>query len=909
MRAFACVAGVCIAAAACGSTPAPPPPTLVALEDMKSPPRSCAYTCPNDTCSKQTTPYACPALGPWNSLEHDTCPSWDGTSYPAVTKGQCTASVPTGDAAAYAGTDAQGHIVLADGRWLVPSGADHVFTDLPGGLTSSVVLVPSSTLALTVDTGYDDHVVRLVDVSAIGSGNDPTVAKVQFAAPETLNSGLAFIAPDLVYVATDDGVVQALTINVAQKTLVRDDTRNLALPPAKDGNGNPVTWYASGIAASPDGTKLVVSSVNTTSLLVYDVATKQLSGQVDLGKYETFGAWFDPNDPSGGKVYVSLWQDFAVAEVDVSHPAAPSVARTFATDKDPEGIVFLDARFLVVGNDLGDSFTLVDRVAGTVSSVPTDARMTLYGQEPTALAYDPPTRRLYSTLSGLNAIAAYGVDFGITPPAISFIGRLPVGYWPSGIATEPDGSLVVTNLRGHGEGPRPLYFDIGNADIGDRMHGSIENVPTPSDISLIAGDGDVDRFANVAARAGASTVTCPSGVNDFPIPSDNASGPSPRIDHVFIIVRENKGYDALFGDLTSGNGDASYVFKSQPGEMDVIWHNLRALANTFAMSDNYYTQAIYSTQGHVWATYGRANDFDERTWIVSGASRSARAVPGGGLIDVSRPIEGSLFDWLGANGVPYDMLGEIVGTPTNPPASHPPVDARYPGGPFQNIGYNDDEKACYAVGRARGFCNYGNVIYMTLPNDHTFGVSSKNPTPETFCAVNDEATGLFIDGLSHSPLWATSLVMLTEDDPSQGGEHIDNHRAPFVVMSPFVKHGYVSHTHIDVAAMHKILANVLGKPYPNALVANAAVPFDMFTSTPDYTPYTYAPRTWPLACGPTTGMDFIQGEEELTDLWDLSHEDSQPGLDAQVTRWMHGRPLASVPSELLSRVRGIQARK
>jgi hypothetical protein len=106
--------------------------------------------------------------------------------------------------------------------------------------------------------------------------------------------------------------------------------------------------------------------------------------------------------------------------------------------------------------------------------------------------------------------------------------------------------------------------------------------------------------------------------------------------------------------------------------------------------------------------------------------------------------------------------------------------------------------------------------------------------------------------------------------------------------------------------MHKILANVLGKPYPNALVANAAVPFDMFTSTPDYTPYTYAPHTWPIACG---GAGMTKGEEQLTDLWDFSTEDSQPGLDAQVTRWMHGKPLASVPEEALSRVRAIQSRQ
>ncbi len=402
--------------------------------------------------------------------------------------------------------------------------------------------------------------MRLVDVAAIGSGNDPTLAKVQFAAPETLNSAIAYVAPDLVLVATDDGVVQALTLDTAQKTLARDDSRNVPLPQAKDGNGNAVSWYVSGLAVSPDGKKLVVSSVNTTQALVFDVATKQLQGTVDLGRYESYGAFFDPNDLAGTHAYVTLWQDHTVVEIDVTDPTAPAVSRTFDTDKDPQSIAFLDARYFVVGNDLGDSFTLVDRVAGTTSKIATDARMALYGQEPTALAYDATNHRLYSTLAGLNAIAAYDVGTQ-TPPSITFAGRLPVGYWPSAIATEADGTVLVTNLRGHGEGPRPLYFDIGNADIGDRMHGSIERITLPQTADLTKGDADVGAFADVASRAGAPTVSCPNGANDFPVPADNTS-PSTRIDHVFIIVRENKGYDALFGDFPNGNGEPTYAFKN-----------------------------------------------------------------------------------------------------------------------------------------------------------------------------------------------------------------------------------------------------------------------------------------------------------------------------------------------------------
>src|SRR5205823_5628653 len=126
---------------ACGSSP----PDLVTLDTMRSPDHSCAYTCPTTTCAEQTTPYACPALSPWARLEHDDpCPKWDST-YPVVTQGQCSASDATGDAIAYAGT-VNGHVVLADGRWIVPSGADSVFSDLPGGLTSGLALVPGTTL-------------------------------------------------------------------------------------------------------------------------------------------------------------------------------------------------------------------------------------------------------------------------------------------------------------------------------------------------------------------------------------------------------------------------------------------------------------------------------------------------------------------------------------------------------------------------------------------------------------------------------------------------------------------------------------------------------------------------------------------------------------------------------------------
>ncbi len=868
-------------------------------------PESCAYMCPppDGGCPEQTTPYTCASLGAWACIPHaSSCASWSGV-YPTVQPGLCTATAPSGEAAKYAGPDPDhpGVRVLPDGRRISPAGSEWIFEDKPGGLTSAILAIPGTSFVLAVDTGMDDHAVRVIDPTKIPGGGSPVVSTVDFPAPATLNNGIAFRAPDLVLVATDDGVVQALKLVTSTGQLTQDDGRSVKLPPSADANGNPQNWYASGVATSPDGKRLVVTGVADKSLLVYDVGAGsstygQLLGSVNLGQAETFGVSFDPNDPTGHFAYVAMWRGQAVLEVDVSNPAAPAVTRSFATDKDPEGLAFLDARWIAVSNDLGESISLIDRMSGNVTSVPIELPDG-HGLDSSAVAFDPASKRLYVALAGINAVAAYDVDTTKTPPGVTPHGRLPTAWWPGGVAVLADGSLVVASMRGHGSGPSPMHFDVGDGNIGDDMHGGVQYVPAPTDADLTAGDMAVASNLEVSALTGAPTVSCPPGVSDFPVPATNTEGPSKALDHVFLIVRENKDFDGLFGDFSGVNGDPTLTLKTDTAQMDGIWTNLRALARTFTISDNYYTDAVYSTQGHVWTTYGRTNDFNERTWIVSGDGRNARLIPGGGVEDVGQPVEGSLFDWLAKNQIVYDIEGEIVGSPQTASA-HNPIDVHYPGGPFQNISHNDNEKACHIAGRLRVTCDLGNFVYATLPNDHTFGLSPSNPTPETLCAVNDDATGQVIDALSHSPLWASSIVFITEDDPSQGGEHVDAHRAPLVVISPWVKRGYVSSTHIDVASVHKIFAHVFGKPYPNLEVANAGLPLDMFTSAPDYTPYTYAPRTYPLACGTSTKA----AERALTDSWDFSLPDEQPGLDAQVERWMRGKQLEVLPPALEAQI-------
>jgi DNA-binding beta-propeller fold protein YncE len=878
------------------------------------PPESCAYECPNEACAEQTTPYACPSLGAWKDIPHaETCESWDG-SYPAVKAGACAATSPTGEALRRSGKDADhpGTFVLPDGRRLRPAGKEWVFDDVVGGLTSQVIDVPNAPFAITVETGFDEHAVRVIDAQALASGGDPVVGLVKFLAPETLNAGIAFVPPGRVYVSSHDALIHALTLDPATGALSRDDAASLGVPPGDKG-----PRYVSGVAVSPDGKTLVASMTDDKALLVFSIAEGPdygaLLGQVSVGAIESFGVYFDPHDLSGSTAYVSLWADAKVVAVDLSDRAQPKVIATYATGKNPQGMAFLDARFLVVAAANGDSLTLVDRVTSELREIPIEPDpKALRGQEPSTLAFDDIASRLYVTLGGENAVMAFDVDLGKTPPTLTRTGRLGTGFWPSGVVVRQGGDLLVTTLRGHGGGPIPMPFGFGDSDIGERMRGSVAHIPAPSSAELAAGESQIDANNDVGSIAGAPSVECPPGSDDFPIPETNQGG-STVIDHVFFILRENKNYDSIFGDMEGADGEPSYTLKQSSEDMDSIWHDMRAAARAFAFSDNYYTDAVYSTQGHVLATYARSSDFNERTWATSGSrDASPRAVPGGGVIPVGRPEEGSLFDWLFRNEVPFDILGEIDGAPDLPPGAAPVLDFHYPG-VGQSITGNDLPKACYASGRVRVGCNLGKFVYQTLPNDHTVGVSADNPTPETMCAVNDEATGMMLDAISHSPYWKSSLILITEDDPSSGGEHVDAHRTPLVVVSPWVKRGYVGKAHVDMASLHKIYAHVFGLPYPNRQVEKAMIPYDLFTSTPDYTPFTRTPRSWPLGCGAQmkkkgggpqgapTRAPVSPAEEELTHLWDFTREDQQPGLAAQVARAMRGRPIEALTPEMRGR--------
>jgi hypothetical protein len=343
---------------------------------------------------------------------------------------------------------------------------------------------------------------------------------------------------------------------------------------------------------------------------------------------------------------------------------------------------------------------------------------------------------------------------------------------------------------------------------------------------------------------------------------------------VILVVRENKTYDGVFGDVAGADGDPKLIMASSEAIQAEIWPNARALVKTFVNFDNFYTDAEQSIQGHTWTVYGRTTDYMERTWL-SIWGRGTRAVTTT-ITPQDMPEEQGVFTWFKKQQVGIEDMGEIIGNGE--------LDPHYPGLVITQD-RPDVDKACYMAGRIRLQCDLKPFTYALYPDDHTDGAQPGSAAPEVMIAVNDEATGMLVDAISHSPIWQDSLVIFTEDDPQDGGDHVDQHRSLLFMASPWVKRGYVSHGHYDMASVYRLIAHIYGIPYNNEMIATALLPFDAFTSTPDYAPFTYQTRKITAKCNPMTGA-----EADRARRWDFDDVDDQPGLSGQIMRMMKQPP-------------------
>lgn len=438
------------------------------------------------------------------------------------------------------------------------------------------------------------------------------------------------------------------------------------------------------------------------------------------------------------------------------------------------------------------------------------------GASPNALALSGNT--IYVSLGAENAVAE--IRNG------RVVARVPAGWYPTGVAVR-NGTIFVAD--GKGEGSR------ANPDFDPRRSHSAGYVA-----ATLAGSV---RAVNANAFDAASTATVLEDIPKAPAaPSQTVLRARGPIAHVFYIIKENRTYDQVLGDLDEGDGDSKLTWFGAG-----VTPNQHAIARRFGLFDEAFTDAQVSANGHNWSTAAFANDYLERFWPPNyGGRRSTYDFEDSA--DASTPKNGYLWDDAKKNGVSLRDYGEFVSpSVAGMYASHMPglqgaVDPHYPGFDLDisdearvdewQREFDDDVRAKSLPA----------LEIIRLPNDHTSGTRPDALTPQAFVAQNDHAFGRIVESISHSPYWASSAIFAIEDDAQNGPDHVGNQRTTLYVASPYASAG-VHHAHYTTSSLVRTIEVLLGLPPMSIYDAVAPPLYDAFGTVADDAPFSaIAPR-------------------------------------------------------------------
>jgi YVTN family beta-propeller protein len=631
-----------------------------------------------------------------------------------------------------------------------------------------------------------------------------------------------------------------------------------------------------GVALSPDEkTALVCLSLKNTLALV-DLESDKLLREIPVGiaPYDVVVS------PDGQRAYVSNWGGRPPGKTDRTadsygtpvlvdkHGAALSGTvsvidlkqnreiREIATGLHPSGLALTaDGRTLYVANANSDTISVIDtenlRVTETVSVRPDPALP--FGSQPNALALSQDGRTLYVANGGNNALAVVALR-GDSRTNSVVTGFIPTGWFPGAVAT--DGKrLYIANVKGYGS--RSGRGNGRQWDVSWAL-GSVGRVSIPTEAQL------TNYTANALANA-----RVPEALHAWeraqtgkkPVPVPERLGEPSVFEHVVYIVKENRTYDQLLGDLPKANGDSNLCVFGR-----AVTPNHHHLAEQFVTLDNFYCNGVISADGHRWATEGNVMANLEKA--IFGLKRG----DGVGADPLYFSSSGFIWDDVLLHGLSFRNYGEMgkgsssttrIGPQRNTTrdmldnpdayqlfyAPSSPVDVlktysspRYPG---WELNIPDVLRARVFLQELRESERSGhwpNFIFVHLPNDHAGG----NPTPRAQVADNDLALGQIIQGISTSKFWPKTCIFVTEDDPQSGFDHVDGHRSICLVVSPYTKRHQVISQFCNQTGVLHTLELMLGIPPMNQMDALAPVMYGCFTNAPDLSPYTALPNQIPL---------------------------------------------------------------
>ncbi|PYN94724.1 MAG: hypothetical protein DMD91_27205 [Candidatus Rokuibacteriota bacterium] len=608
--------------------------------------------------------------------------------------------------------------------------------------------------------------------------------------------------------------------------------------------------YPAGLAISADGATLYAALNLDNTVAFIDTATGQVRTKVRLAPAATaasIGTLPYAIVRVDERLYVSEWNAGGVSVVDTREA---KLVQRIPTGGHASGLVLsADRARLYVANATSDTVSVIatatNQVVGTVDLSPyPDAPM---GSMPNALAVASDGKTLYVANGGNNDVAVVETD------TLKIKALIPTAWFPSAIALSRDDRLLfVGNMKGLGAGPNPRGPNPESRQreteqyIGNMARGTLSIIDVPDDAALgrytarVVQNNGFDETRKILTRGPADTTphAIPRRVGD----------PS-LIRHVLYILKENRTYDQILGDLPQGDGDKSLVLFGRD-----VTPNHHALAEAFVLFDNCYVDAEVSADGHNWSTAAIATDYVQKMWPANYSGRN-RLFDFQGGSSASAPLRGYLWEYATRAGLDFRIYGEFSKFRSTPPAVEPAPFANLPAARLSptyagyDLSITDQSRVDAWQKEFEDFVRRDAVpafMMLALPNDHTGGTDPRYPTPKAMVADNDLALGRIVDTVSRSPIWPRTAIFIIEDDAQNGPDHVDAHRTVCLVASPYARRGFVDHAMYSTVSMLRTIELVLGLPPMSQFDAAAAPMVTAFSDQPTLTPYTALTPKQPL---------------------------------------------------------------
>ncbi|MGB7843185.1 MAG: bifunctional YncE family protein/alkaline phosphatase family protein [Salinimicrobium sp.] len=755
----------------------------------------------------------------------------------------------------------QQRILLPNGWLLSPAGRSLSLGDLPLNVQTSV----SGRYVAVTNNGQSTQSIQLIDPVHEKILDKKEVGKSWY--------GLAFSSDEKHLYASGGNDNFILDFRIKNRKLTVADTLKLGLPWPDD------RICPTGIAVSKNNQRLYTVTKEDNSLYIISLKENKVLKKIQLpGK-----AYSCVLSPDGSKIYISLWGEHSVMVFDT---ISYSPVSTIETGSHPNELLLNQkGTLLFVANANDNTVSIINtssnKVIETLSTALYPTHLT--GSTTNGLALSKDEKALYIANADNNCLAVFDVSQQGKSKSMGFI---PVGWYPTNVKVLKN-KILVANGKGftsmaNPNGPQPVSkkddsgYQKGISSekevqyIGGLFTGSLSLIDIPKADELKEYTKQV--YANTPFTK--EKVVTAEGEKKNPIP--RKLGETSPIKYVFYIIKENRTYDQIMGDVEAGNGEDSLCLFGKK-----ITPNHHKIANDFVLLDNFYVDAEVSADGHNWSTAAYATDVVEKTWPTYYGSRGGEYIYEGQDEDAF-PKDGFIWDYCKRAGVSYRSYGEFG---EYGEANIAALEGHMcPHSPGFDMSIEDQVRTDAWIHDFDSLVKIDKVPHFTtlrLSNDHTSGQKIGAITPSAAIADNDLAVGRMLDHLSHSTIWKESVVFILEDDAQNGPDHVDAHRSPAFVAGPYVKRNAVVHEMYSTSGMLRTMELILGLP-PMSQYDAAAMPlYECFTNEPDFTPYSFEPAKINIHQRNVA----VNESSRKSEKFNFSKEDAAPDLELNEVVW------------------------